>query len=241
MADSQRKKFRDRDLPAPYISPWLNLGNNFIAIGSYLKLKVIELNRRNYQNDLPTPYFLNKSVAVYFWPTLLLTPFIIITFYLCLWNIDLSHDPKIVESKITDKSVLASPEDVSLVNSFTKKISIDPNPLVIDLPEYFQFSPYEPDPSFIALLVSGDAFTQIEKNLFIGADRTTLDNAVVLKISSTWRNLDITSQQLVLQKLNDRSEEFGYGSLYVIDEDNHLLARKSRVGTGMLLLHEGGT
>ena len=39
----------------------------------------IELNRRNYQNDLPTPYFLNKSMSVYFWPTLLLILFIIIT------------------------------------------------------------------------------------------------------------------------------------------------------------------
>ena len=51
----------------------------------------------------------------------------------------------------------------------------------------------------------------------------------------------MTSQQQVLEKLNDRSEEFGYVALYIIDENNQLLARKSRVGTGMLLLHEGGT
>ena len=241
MANFQREKFNNRDLPAPYVSPWFNLANNFIAIGSYLKLKVIELNRRNYENDLPTPYFLNKSMSVYFWPTLLLILFIIITSFFFVWNFDLSHDPKTVQSKITSQSVVASSEDISLVNSFTKKISMDSNPLVMDLSEHFQFSPYEPDPNLIGLLISGDAFTEIEKNLFIGADRTSLDNAIVLKISSTWRNLDITTQQQVLKKLNDRSEEFGYGALYVIDEDNQLLARKSRVGTGMLLLHEGGT
>ena len=90
------------------------------------------------------------------------------------------------------------------------------------------------------MFVSGDEFPEIDATLFVGADITSLDNGVVFGVGLAWKNLDPSQKKINLQELQDRTEVLGYGDIYVVNETGQLLARRSRVGTGMLMLDAGG-
>ena len=59
------------NLPAPYVSPWRELGRNLRAALADLRLRLQRLWRRNREGDLPKPDAWPQDLAPWFWPLLL--------------------------------------------------------------------------------------------------------------------------------------------------------------------------
>ena len=59
------------NLPAPYVSPWRELGRNLRAALADLRLRLQRLWRRNREGDLPIPDAWPQDLAPWFWPLLL--------------------------------------------------------------------------------------------------------------------------------------------------------------------------
>ena len=59
------------NLPAPYVSPWLEFSRNLQAVIADLQLRAQELWRRNVEGDLSVPGFWPRSLASIFWPVVL--------------------------------------------------------------------------------------------------------------------------------------------------------------------------
>ena len=59
------------NLPAPYVSPWRELGRNLRAALADLRLRLQRLWRRNREGDLPVPDAWPQDLAPWFWPLLL--------------------------------------------------------------------------------------------------------------------------------------------------------------------------
>lgn len=60
-----------RNLPAPYVSPWRLLRQDFLAVLASLRLKLQELWRLNAAGELPRPGFWPQPLAAWFMPLLL--------------------------------------------------------------------------------------------------------------------------------------------------------------------------
>ena len=60
-----------RDLPAPYVSPWSELGRTLNALVADLQLRAQELLRRNREGSLLLPGFWPQDLAPIFWPLVL--------------------------------------------------------------------------------------------------------------------------------------------------------------------------
>ena len=56
------------NLPAPYVSPWLEFSRNLQAVFADLQLRAQELWRRNGEGDLSVPGFWPRNLASIFWP-----------------------------------------------------------------------------------------------------------------------------------------------------------------------------
>ena len=59
------------NLPAPYVSPWLEFARNLQALLADLQLRAQELWRRNGEGDLSVPGFWPRNLASIFWPVVL--------------------------------------------------------------------------------------------------------------------------------------------------------------------------
>jgi hypothetical protein len=59
------------NLPAPYVSPWLEFARNLQALFADLQLRAQELWRRNGEGDLSVPGFWPRNLASTFWPVVL--------------------------------------------------------------------------------------------------------------------------------------------------------------------------
>ena len=67
------------NLPAPYVSPWRELGRILRAVPADLRLRVQTLWRRNREGDLPRPAAWPEDLAPLFWPLLLLVSVLLFT------------------------------------------------------------------------------------------------------------------------------------------------------------------
>ena len=66
------------NLPAPYVSPWRELGRNLRAALADLRLRLQRLWRRNREGDLPVPDAWPQDLAPWFWPLLLALSLVLI-------------------------------------------------------------------------------------------------------------------------------------------------------------------
>ena len=74
-----------RDLPAPYESPWRQLGRDLRAVLASSRLKLRELWRRNGEADLPRPSFWPQALAPLFWPLVLAAVLLMASAVVQLW------------------------------------------------------------------------------------------------------------------------------------------------------------
>ena len=98
-----------------------------------------------------------------------------------------------------------------------------------------QAETFKDDSAFLTMLQKEVYLSDSENMLFLGADTSSLNNGVLIKVGPVWSTFNLSEQKIIIQKLQDSVEILGYGDLKVINKDGSLVARKSKTGEGMIL------
>ena len=267
------------NLPAPYVSPWRELGRNLRAALADLRLRLLELWRRNREGDLPRPGAWPQDLAPLFWPLLLLLAFVLVAAAVALvvqGSSLLRQQPPPAPAQVADPQALVDPLQTQatdpqlLVDSIPgegfppipapadrQSVAPDPPPVDLPSPETEALAPelVQPDvppdadgasmaehevqisaesladPLFQAVqTAAGSADLVLQANAIV--DR----NSMVLVISSEGWSLPTTLERNQLaMRWQQVVDDFGYGELILVDQDDRPLGRSARVGEGMIL------
>ena len=208
------------NLPAPYESPWRQLGRAVVAVLASLRLDARGLWRRNRDAELPRPAWWPRDLVPLFWPLLLvgaLALSLALGTGLTLW-----HRTRAAEAPATVSSV-ASPELAEAPPPQT------PPPLVQE-PVVLNPSPEPADP-LLAAMAQGDG------QGLINAVRTTADKGLLqLQLGPAYGALDPRQQRSQAETWLQRSQEQGFDQLELIAPNGQMLGYRARVGSGMILL-----
>lgn len=208
------------NLPAPYESPWRQLGRAVVAVLASLRLDARGLWRRNRDAELPRPAWWPRDLVPLFWPLLLvgaLALSLALGTGLTLW-----HRTRAAEAPAAVSSV-ASPELAEAPLPQT------PPPLVQE-PVVLNPSPEPADP-LLAAMAQGDG------QGLINAVRTTADKGLLqLQLGPAYGALDPRQQRRQAETWLQRSQEQGFDQLELIAPNGQMLGYRARVGSGMILL-----
>jgi hypothetical protein len=118
-----------------------------------------------------------------------------------------------------------------------------PEPLITPQP----LPPIEPDPMqfdfedpplpeldlnpLLDLFLDGSA----PEGLLASATPQPAQNRLVLQLSDVWTSLGPSARTAIAENWQQRSRDFGYSSLQLVDGQQTLLGRSARVGSGMIL------
>ena len=234
MAESQDKGA----LPAPYQSPWDALRRDVPAALADLRLRARELWRRNREGDLSTPGFWPQDLAPLFWPLLL----VLVVALLVLGVLQLkaalapeeAPEPPGIERILTTplpeaRPLAALPEPVPSEPVAAEPIAAEPVAAEPEVP-LLQVSP------LLKLLAEVDRDSAIPEGLLLTAQPLPERNGAVLTLDAKqWRELPPSQRLNRTEAWWEQLQEEGYEDLTLEDTDHHLLARPSRVGTGMIM------
>ncbi len=234
MAESQDKGA----LPAPYQSPWDALRRDVPAALADLRLRARELWRRNREGDLSTPGFWPQDLAPLFWPLLL----VLVVALLVLGVLQLkaalapeeAPEPPGIERILTTplpeaRPLAALPEPVPPEPVAAEPIAAEPVAAEPELP-LLQVTP------LLKLLAEVDRDSAMPEGLLLTAQPLPERNGAVLTLDAKqWRELPPSQRLDRTEAWWEQLQEEGYEDLTLEDTDHHLLARPSRVGTGMIM------
>jgi len=234
MAESQDKGA----LPAPYQSPWDALRRDVPAALADLRLRARELWRRNREGDLSTPGFWPQDLAPLFWPLLL----VLVVALLVLGVLQLkaalapeeAPEPPGIERILTTplpeaRPLAALPEPVPSEPVAAEPIAAEPVAAEPEVP-LLQVTP------LLKLLAEVDRDSAIPEGLLLTAQPLPERNGAVLTLDAKqWRELPPSQRLDRTEAWWEQLQEEGYEDLTLEDTDHHLLARPSRVGTGMIM------
>ncbi|MEA5442012.1 hypothetical protein [Cyanobium gracile] len=222
------------DLPAPYASPWGQLGDAARAVLATLRLKLRELWRRNREGDLSVPGFWPQGLAPLFWP-LLLAALLALALALAgqVWR-GLSH--RAVQAVGEPAAPLATPAPVS-APALPAPAPFTVPPLAVEestpLPEPEPPPPLALDP-LLALLAQDDP-----DHLIASAHPVPAEGRLVLTMAPTYTGLSEANRRRWAERWQQRALALGYERLELVDGLQRLLARRALVGSGMILLDPG--
>jgi len=234
MAESQDKGA----LPAPYQSPWDALRRDVPAALADLRLRARELWRRNREGDLSTPGFWPQDLAPLFWPLLL----VLVVALLVLGVLQLkaalapeeAREPPGIERILTTplpeaRPLAALPEPVPSEPVAAEPIAAEPVAAEPEVP-LLQVTP------LLKLLAEVDRDSAMPEGLLLTAQPLPERNGAVLTLDAKqWRELPPSQRLDRTEAWWEQLQEEGYEDLTLEDTDHHLLARPSRVGTGMIM------
>ena len=227
------------NLPAPYVSPWLEFSRNLQALFADLQLRAQELWRRNGEGDLSVPGFWPRNLASTFWPVVLVLVVALPLAGLRWWQ---SAHPTLPEPA---PSVVAGdvfvPDVVLPETVFPEPllpeplITPQPQPALEPEPTLFDFEdPPLPELDLNPLLdlfLDGSA----PEGLLASATPQPAQNRLVLQVSDAWNSLGPSVRTSIAEDWQQRSRDLGYSSLQLVDGQQTLLGRSARVGSGMIL------
>jgi hypothetical protein len=234
MAESQDKGA----LPAPYQSPWDALRRDVPAALADLRLRARELWRRNREGDLSTPGFWPQDLAPLFWPLLL----VLVVALLVLGGLQFkaalapeeAPEPPGIERILTTplpeaRPLAALPEPVPPEPVAAEPIAAEPVAAEPEVP-LLQVTP------LLKLLAEVDRDSAMPEGLLLTAQPLPERNGAVLTLDAKqWRELPPSQRLDRTEAWWEQLQEEGYEDLTLEDTDHHLLARPSRVGTGMIM------
>lgn len=211
------------DLPAPYASPWGQLGDASRAVLASLRLKLRELWRRNREGDLSVPGFWPQELAPLFWPLLLAT--------LLALALTLAGQ---VGHRLSQAAPQAPGEAAAPALEAPAPVAVDePMPMPMPMPEPEPPPPLELDP-LLALLAQDDP-----DHLIASAHPVPSEGRLVLTMAPTYTGLGETNRRRWAERWQQRALALGYERLEMVDGRQRLLARGALVGSGMILLDPG--
>lgn len=217
----------ERDLPAPYRSPWLGLGLALQAVAVSLLLAWRRLWRRNRQGDLPRPPFWPAALAPLFWPLLLSLPLLLLVGGL-LWGRPDDAPPEAATPEpppSTTSPAAAAPEPApppaaapAAEEGGPAAVGAVPSP---PDPLLQAFSPLDPDHWIVQ---AEDRPAQQQLSLVLAADFAVLPLERRRQLAASWCR---------------QADQLGYDHLLLRDRQGRLLGRNALVGSGMILLDDG--
>ena len=219
------------DLPAPYASPWGQLGGALRAVLASLRLKLRELWRRNREGDLSVPGFWPQGLAPLFWP-LLLAALLVLTLALAgkAWG-GLSNRAPSPPAPL----LAPGPEEAPTVSAQAR---VAPAPVTARAPLTEPPPPPPPlelDP-LLGLLSQDDP-----DHLIASAHPEPSQGRLVLTMAPSYTALSEASRRRWAERWQQRALALGYERLELVDGQQRLLARGALVGSGMILLDPGAS
>ena len=216
------------DLPAPYASPWGQLGGVLRAVLASLRLKLRELWRRNGEGDLSVPGFWPQGLAPLFWPLLLAT---LLALALALaGQVRRGLPQRTVRPVGQPVATLITPAPLGAP-------TVAPPPVAVDEPA-LELKPEPPPPleldPLLALLAEDDP-----EHLVASAHPEPAEGRLVLTMAPTYPSIAPTSRRRWAERWQQRALALGYERLELVDSQRRLLARGALVGSGMILLDPG--
>ena len=227
------------NLPAPYVSPWLEFSRNLQAVFADLQLRAQELWRRNGEGDLSVPGFWPRSLASIFWPVVLAFVVAVPLAGLRWWQSAHPTPAEPLPAVVASEGFVA---DGVLPGTVVPGSRL-PEPLITPQP----LPPIEPEPTLfdfedpplpeldlnplLDLFLDGSA----PEGLLASATPQPAQNRLVLQVSDAWNNLGPSVRTSIAEDWQQRSRDLGYSSLQLVDGQQTLLGRSARVGSGMIL------
>jgi hypothetical protein len=224
-------------LPAPYRSPWLQLGRDLAALAAWLRLKLRELWRRNREGSLWRPPFWPLAGAALFWPLLLalLLALPLATLLAGRPGAEPSGSPtaagprdRAPEPPVPVQEDREAPPPSTPAGSVTPDESLA-KPLGPPLPPL----PAEPPPAdpLLAALERG------EDSPLIAAVRPHPARALLeLRLEEPYSALAALQRRERAERWLARSRDLGFEAVELRAGDGALLGRSALVGSGMILL-----
>jgi hypothetical protein len=223
------------DLPAPYASPWGQLGNALRAVLASLRLKLRELWRRNREGDLSVPGFWPQGLAPLFWP-LVLAALLALALALAgqLWR-GLSHRGVLTPAAEPAAAVpaLAPKQSPPIAAPALEAPPTMAAQETMPMPEPQPPPPLELDP-LLALLAQDDP-----DHLIASAHPEPAEGRLVLTMAPTYTGLGEANRRRWAERWQQRALALGYERLELVDGQQRQLARAALVGSGMILLDPG--
>ena len=226
------------NLPAPYVSPWQEFSRNLRNLIADLRLRSIELWRRNGEGDLLVPGFWPQQLTSLFWPLVLLLVVGLPLLGLQLGTREVVAPPQPVSfaSATVEPVPVPAPEAVpegpmsTPVSDATPNTHATPDSHVDPPPE--PASPLLPelDP-LLQLFLDGSA----PDGLLLSASPRLSEDSLVLMLSDQWFDLPAQRRETLAQSWFERAAALGDACLQLVDGHDQLLARCARVGSGMIL------
>ena len=218
-----------RELPALYVNPWVALVRDIKSILSDLLLRFRELIRRNNQGLLPMPNFVKPTIKPFVFPTLLLTLLISFIFSIIFLS---NSNPQTARTPINKVLKVATP------------ISVD-RTLELSSPNEKLSPPFElysdkltNNEAFLSKIEGDEYLVKAYHEVIKLVDISLLDNGVIIKLDTAWSNLQSEEKIELINRLNECLEIVGYRDLRILDESEFLIARRSRIGKGMIFFKE---
>ena len=227
------------NLPAPYVSPWLEFARNLQALLADLQLRAQELWRRNGEGDLSVPGFWPRNLASIFWPVVLVLVVAVPLASLRWWQSAHPTLPEpvpgvvardgLVPDGVLPETVVQEPLLPEPLITPQPQPALEPEPTLLDfedppLPE-LDLNP------LLDLFLDGSA----PEGLLASATPQPAQNRLVLQVSDAWNNLGPSVRTSIAEDWQQRSRDLGYSSLQLVDGQQTLLGRSARVGSGMIL------
>ena len=246
-------------LPGPYEPPWKRLGEDLVAIGAWLLLKLRELGRRNREGSLPLPAFWPRRWSQLFWPLVV-----------AIVLIALVAGVGLVRHRVPlrTQSGLEAAEETT-----ARGTEILSPPLESVPPPEPVASPAGPEEEAVeeaadsateegmpqtrleednGAETSGEGedlqeesgeeerlraeLNQGDRETLLMAIRPDPNNAtLVLQLGDDFWTLPPASRQSQAERWQARAAEWGYSHLELVDREGLLVGREAQVGEGMIL------
>lgn len=219
------------NLPAPYESPWRQLGRAVAAVLASLRLDARGLWRRNRAGELPRPIWWPRDLVPLFWP-LLLVAGLALAVALALAALSglklLQHPPAPPPPTqlLVEPQLPAEPQRPQQ----PQPQAAAPEPAPTPTPEPAPAPAPAPDP-LLAALAQGDS-----QDLISAVSARPDQGLLQLQLSPAYAALTPRQQRRWADTWLAKSQEMGFEQLELLGSDGRTLGYRARVGSGMILL-----
>ena len=231
------------NLPAPYVSPWLEFGRNLQAMAADVRLRGQELWRRNREGELSVPGFWPRDLAPSFWPLLLVLLLLLPLAGIRFWQDHARPElrPEPVELQRTSPLELPVPELIPAPQPMLQ----EPSPPLEAVDAEPALEPSEPEQPLQPQLSFDPLFelfqdTAVPEGLLRSAKPVPEQDRLLLELSvDVWAQTPIDQRQTLASSWLQSAFELDYASLQLVNQQGDLLGRSARVGGGMILFDLG--
>ena len=227
-----------RDLPAPYVSPWSELGRTLTALVADVRLRILTLWRRNGEGSLLVPDFWPRELAPSFWPLLLV---LVVLGLLVLGRVGLQQFTRAPSGPNSTLAAETAPVPVSvepagdpaLDSHDEAAVEPEPDPEPEPAPMMEPVMEREIDPLVPVLMTAKDP-----ADLLLASLPDPSNDSIQLQVAAElWWQLTSERREQLARQWQQRLSDLGYERLILVDEQAHPLGRSALVGAGMILVN----